>query len=69
MARREAKTRADSRGTSDMGAAHGVAASGRKTLVCCAVRELYLPQAGEKRIEWYRYGDSNPGYKVENLVS
>jgi hypothetical protein len=21
------------------------------------------------RVEWYRYGDSNPGSKVENLVS
>lgn len=27
------------------------------------------PKAGGKRIEWYRYGDSNPGILTENQVS
>ena len=37
--------------------------------MACHEGAFRLPKAGEKRIEWYRYGDSNPGYKVENLVS
>ena len=27
------------------------------------------PEAGGRRVEWYRYGDSNPGPVAENHVS
>ena len=27
------------------------------------------PKAGGRRVEWYRYGDSNPGPVAENHVS
>jgi hypothetical protein len=38
-------------------------------LMACHEGAFCLPQAGEKRIEWYRYGDSNPGILTENQVS
>ena len=41
----------------------------RFDLMACHEGDFRLLKAGGSRIEWYRYGDSNPGSKVENLVS
>lgn len=38
-------------------------------LVACHEGDFRLLKAGGSRIEWYRYGDSNPGVQTENLAS
>ena len=38
-------------------------------LMACHEGDFRLLKAGGSRIEWYRYGDSNPGVQTENLAS
>ena len=53
----------------------GPAADGRLTqdircdLLACHEGDFRLLKAGGSRIEWYRYGDLNPGILTENQVS
>ena len=41
----------------------------RFDLMACHEGDFRLLKAGGSRIEWYRYGDSNPGILTENQVS
>ena len=41
----------------------------RFDLMACHEGDFRLLKAGGSRIEWYRYGDSNPGVQTENLAS
>ena len=57
------------RRTSSLRLAVGLLRAFDSLLMACHEGGLRLPQAGGSRIEWYRYGDSNPGILTENQVS
>lgn len=52
-----------------VGAAKDVSEGHSIRAMACHEGAFCLPKAGEMRIEWYRYGDLNPGILTENQVS